>query len=48
MAGASRPQLSAVAWLSRSLPIDPLSEGAKYYRYDPQEAKRSLAEVGSP
>jgi peptide/nickel transport system substrate-binding protein len=29
-----------------SLPIDQLGEGAKYYRYDPKEAKRLLAEAG--
>jgi peptide/nickel transport system substrate-binding protein len=29
-----------------SLPIDQLGDGAKYYRYDPQEAKRLLAEAG--
>jgi peptide/nickel transport system substrate-binding protein len=34
-----------VAW---SLPIDQLGEGAKYYRYDPKEAKRLLAEAGYP
>lgn len=31
------------AW---SLPIEQLGEGAKYYRYDPKEAKRLLAEAG--
>ena len=31
-----------------SLPIDQLGEGAKYYRYDPKEAKRLLAEAGFP
>jgi peptide/nickel transport system substrate-binding protein len=31
-----------------SLPIDRLGEGAKYYRYDPQEARRLLAEAGYP
>jgi peptide/nickel transport system substrate-binding protein len=29
-----------------SLPMDQLGEGAKYYRYDPQEARRLLAEAG--
>jgi peptide/nickel transport system substrate-binding protein len=29
-----------------SLPVDQLGEGAKYYRYDPKEAKRLLAEAG--
>jgi peptide/nickel transport system substrate-binding protein len=31
-----------------SLPIDQLGEGAKYYRYDPKEAKRLLADAGYP
>ena len=31
-----------------SLPIDQLGEGAKYYRYDPAEAKRLLAAAGYP
>jgi peptide/nickel transport system substrate-binding protein len=31
-----------------SLPIDRLGEGAKYYRYDPQESRRLLAEAGHP
>jgi peptide/nickel transport system substrate-binding protein len=31
-----------------SLPIDQLGEGAKYYRYDPKEAQRLLAEAGHP
>ena len=31
-----------------SLPIDQLGEGAKYYRYDPKEARRLLAEAGFP
>jgi peptide/nickel transport system substrate-binding protein len=31
-----------------SLPIDQLGEGAKYFRYDPQEARRLLAEAGYP
>jgi len=29
-----------------SLPIDQLGPGAKYYQYDPEEAKRLLAEAG--
>jgi peptide/nickel transport system substrate-binding protein len=29
-----------------SLPIDQLGEGATYYRYDPQEARRLLADAG--
>jgi peptide/nickel transport system substrate-binding protein len=29
-----------------SLPVDQLGEGAKYYRYDPKEAKRLLTEAG--
>ena len=29
-----------------SLPIDQLGEGVKYYRYNPQEARRLLAEAG--
>src|SRR5262249_55573881 len=31
-----------------SLPIDQLGTGAKYYQYDPQEARRLLAEAGLP
>ncbi len=31
-----------------SLPIDQLGAGAKYYQYDPKEAKRWLAEAGYP
>jgi peptide/nickel transport system substrate-binding protein len=29
-----------------SLPMEQLGEGAKYYRYDPEEARRLLAEAG--
>lgn len=29
-----------------ALPVDQLGEGARYYRHDPAEAKRLLAEVG--
>ena len=31
-----------------SLPVDQLGEAAKYFRYDPKEAKRLLAEAGYP
>ncbi|MBI5628616.1 MAG: ABC transporter substrate-binding protein, partial [Candidatus Rokubacteria bacterium] len=31
-----------------SLPVTQLGEGAKYYKYDPKEAKRLLAEAGYP
>jgi peptide/nickel transport system substrate-binding protein len=31
-----------------ALPIDQLGEGARYYRYDPAEAKRLLAAAGYP
>src|SRR5215471_4860551 len=31
-----------------SLPIDQLGTGAKYYQYNPQEARRLLAEAGFP
>jgi len=31
-----------------SLPIDQLGEGAKYYQYNPKEARRLLAEAGFP
>jgi ABC-type transport system substrate-binding protein len=31
-----------------SLPVEQLGEGAKYYRYDPKEARRLLAEAGYP
>src|SRR5207245_9804584 len=31
-----------------SIPIDKLGDGARYYRYDPTEAKRLLAAAGYP
>src|SRR5438128_4797582 len=31
-----------------SLPVDQLGEGAQYYRHDPKEARRLLAEAGFP
>jgi peptide/nickel transport system substrate-binding protein len=31
-----------------SLPVDRLGEGARWYRYDPKEARRLLAEAGYP
>jgi peptide/nickel transport system substrate-binding protein len=31
-----------------SLPFEQLGEGAKYYRYDPKEARRFLADAGHP
>jgi peptide/nickel transport system substrate-binding protein len=31
-----------------SLPVDQLGEGAKYYQYDPKEARRLLSEAGFP
>ena len=36
----------AAALTDWALPIDQLGEGAKYYRYDPAEAKRLLAAAG--
>jgi peptide/nickel transport system substrate-binding protein len=35
----------AIEW---SMPIDQLGAGAKYYQYDPKEAKRLLVEAGFP
>jgi peptide/nickel transport system substrate-binding protein len=43
--GAPTPAIAcgATQW---SLPIDQLGEGARYYQYDPKEARRLLAEAG--
>ena len=45
--GAPTPAVSRglVEW---SLPIDQLGAGARYYEYDPKEARRLLAEAGYP
>ena len=45
--GEATPALARglVEW---SLPVDQLGEGAKYYQYDPKEARRLLAEAGFP
>ena len=45
--GAPTPAVSRglVEW---SLPIDKLGAGARHYQYDPQEARRLLAEAGFP
>jgi peptide/nickel transport system substrate-binding protein len=45
MRGEPTPAIArgATQW---SLPIDQLGEGARYYQYDPKEARRLLAEAG--
>jgi peptide/nickel transport system substrate-binding protein len=45
--GQSTPAIAPglTAW---SLPIDQLGAGARYYQYDPTEARRLLAEAGYP
>ena len=47
MRGEPTPAIArgATEW---SLPIDQLGEGAKYYQYNPKEARRLLAEAGFP
>jgi len=47
MRGEPTPAIArgATEW---SLPIDQLGEGARYYQYDPKEAKRLLVEAGFP
>ncbi len=46
--GRADPGHCSLALTEWSLPIDQLGEGAKYYQYDPKEAKRLLAEAGFP
>jgi peptide/nickel transport system substrate-binding protein len=44
-----RPTPAIAAGLTEwSVPIDQLGEGAKYYQYDPKEARRLLAAAGHP
>jgi peptide/nickel transport system substrate-binding protein len=47
MRGEPTPAIArgATEW---SLPIDQLGEGARYYQYDPKEARRLLADAGFP
>jgi peptide/nickel transport system substrate-binding protein len=45
--GAVNPAVPA-ALREWSIPLDKLGEGAKYYKYDPAEAKRLLAAAGYP
>lgn len=45
--GRGQPTLAiAPGFIAWSLPIDQLGAGAQYYQYDPQEARRLLAEAG--
>ena len=37
-----------VAFKDWALPVEQLGEGSRYYRYDPAEARRLLAEAGHP
>jgi peptide/nickel transport system substrate-binding protein len=45
--GAMNPAVAA-ALREWSIPMDKLGEGAKYFKYDPAEAKRLLAAAGYP
>ena len=45
--GAVNPAVPA-ALREWSIPLDKLGEGAKYYKYDPAEAKRLMAAAGYP
>jgi peptide/nickel transport system substrate-binding protein len=45
--GVVNPPIAA-ALTDWALPIDKLGDGAKYYRYDPAEARRLLAAAGYP
>jgi peptide/nickel transport system substrate-binding protein len=45
--GVANPPVPA-ALKEWSLPVDQLGEGARYYKYDPGEAKRLLAAAGYP
>jgi peptide/nickel transport system substrate-binding protein len=47
--GRGEPTAAVARGLAEwSLPIDQLGVGAKYYQYDPKEARRLLAEAGYP
>jgi peptide/nickel transport system substrate-binding protein len=47
--GRDAPTRAVARGLSEwSLPIEQLGVGAKYYQYDPQEARQVLAEAGYP
>ncbi|MGH8067160.1 MAG: ABC transporter substrate-binding protein [Candidatus Entotheonellia bacterium] len=47
--GRGEPTAAVARGLAEwALPIEQLGEGAKYYRYDPKEARRLLAEAGYP
>jgi peptide/nickel transport system substrate-binding protein len=47
--GRGEPTAAVARGLAEwSLPIEQLGEGAKYYRYDPKESRRLLAEAGHP